>query len=150
MSCSVNATLPLYHKFSIDHNLGLGGLSGNQETTKLHPCRGGFNTVYGRNYNIKHPNNTAETVEIISACNSDISVSDQLITATDPVYSVCTLYTGNINKKIDLKVTTTTTAEVLVDATTTNDIPTITSRPTPETTMVTIIIMRATNSQPSY
>ena len=63
--------------------------------------RGGFATVHGSSLEITTSNifnNTAETGEVISACNSDISVSDQLITATDPVYSVCTLFSGNINE----------------------------------------------------
>ena len=103
--------------------------------------RGGFATVHGSSLEITAINifnNTAETGEVISACSSDISVSDQLITATDPIHSVCTFYSGNINE-IDFEVTTTNTTEALFDTTTTADMVT-------ETKAVT---MRATTSQPT-
>ena len=107
--------------------------------------RGGFATIFGSSLEITTSNifnNTAETGEVISAYCSDISVSDQFIISTDPIYSVCTLYsTGNVNET-DPDVTTTTAPEALVDTTTT----TTTSRPSPETTMVT---MRATTSLPT-
>ena len=97
--------------------------------------RGGFATILGSSLEITTSNilnNTAEIGEIISACNSDISVSDQLNTTTDPVYSVCTHYGGDINDT-DLEVPTTTTTEALVETNTTTDTPTTTSeRPTPE------------------
>ena len=89
-------------------------------------------------------NNTAETGEIISECNSNISVSDQLFSTTDPIYSVCTLYSGNINE-IDIEVTTPTTTVTEVDTTTVTDIATTTNRPTAEITMV----MKATTIQPT-
>ena len=98
--------------------------------------RGGFATVLGSSLEIATTNtfnNTAEKGEIISACNSDILVSDQLFMATDPVYSVCTLFNGSINDTYDFEATTTTT-ETLVDTTTTIDIPTTTSGPSPATT----------------
>ena len=62
--------------------------------------RGGFATVHGSSLEITTSNifnNTAETGEVISTCSSDISVSDQFTIATDPVYSVCTLFSGNID-----------------------------------------------------
>ena len=66
-------------------------------------------------------NNTAETGEVISACSSDISVSDQLNTTINPDNPMCTPYSGNINE-IDCEVITTTTTEALVDTTTAIDI----------------------------
>ena len=90
-------------------------------------------------------NNTAETGEVISECNSDISVSDRLFSTTDPIYLVCTLYSGNINE-IDIEVTTPTTTVTEVDtATTVTDITTTTNRPTAETATV----MKATTIQPT-
>ena len=94
-------------------------------------------------------NNTAETGDIISAGSSDISVSDQLDTTTDPDNPMCTLYRGNINE-IDVKVITTTTTEarILVDTTTAIDIPGTTSRSTPDHEMTTIT-MKPIASQPT-
>ena len=103
--------------------------------------RGGFATVHGSSLEITTSNifdNTAETGEVISACSSDISVSDQFTIATDPVYSVCTHFSGNIDDT-DLEPTTTATASTQVDTTTIADISTTTSRAiaTSETTTTT-------------
>lgn len=103
--------------------------------------RGGFATVLGSSLEIATSNilnNTAEVGEVISECNSDISVSDQLFSSTDPVYAVCTLYSGNSNDPADLEVTATSEPSVY---TTTTDNPAATNRHTPET-----ITMRATTS----
>ena len=81
--------------------------------------RGGFATVHGSLLEITTSNifnNTAETGEVISACSSDISVSDQFNIAKDPVYSVCTLISGNIDDT-DLEPTTTATTDTPVDTT---------------------------------
>ena len=62
--------------------------------------RGGFATILGSSLEITTTNifnNTAESGKVISACTSDITVSDQLLTSTDPTYSVCTLFNGDIN-----------------------------------------------------
>ena len=109
--------------------------------------RGGFATVHGSSLEITTSNifnNTAETGEVISACNSDISVSDQLTNATDPVYSVCTLISGNIGDT-DLEPTTAATTDTRVDTTTIADISTTTNRAmaTSETSVTT------TTSQPT-
>ena len=116
------------------------------EISSNNATKGGFATILGSSLEIATTNifnNTAEIGEIISACNSDILVSDQLFTATDPIYSVCTLISGDVNDTYDFE-TTTNTTEALTDTTTTTDIPTITSRPTPETTTLS-----ATTSQPT-
>ena len=103
--------------------------------------RGGFATVHGSSLEITASNifnNTAETGEVISACSSDISVSDQFTIATDPVYSVCTLVSGNIDDT-DLEPTTAATTDTRVDTTTIADISTTTKRAmaTSETTVTT-------------
>ena len=67
---------------------------------------------------------------------------------TDPVYLLCTLYSGNVNET-DCEVTTTNTTEALVNTTTTADILTTTSRPTPETTTVTMIALNSQPTEPS-
>ena len=98
--------------------------------------RGGFATVHGSSLEIFTTyifNNTAEVGEVISACNSNISISDQLFTATDPVYSVCTLVSGNINDTFDFEATTTPT-KAPVNTTSTTDIPAISSGPSSATT----------------
>ena len=112
--------------------------------------RGGFATVTVLGSSLEVPltnifNNTAETGELISSCNSDISVSDQLVTATDPIYSACTLISGNVNDT-QVEVITTDITEAQVDTTTTvtAGIPTTTNRPTTETTM-----SRPSNSLPT-
>ena len=96
--------------------------------------KGGLATLLGSSLEITTSNilnNTAEAGEVVSACNSNISVSDQLSTSTDPIYSVCTLIGGNVNEN-DLDVITTTKA--LLDTTMTTGIPPTTSRPTPAET----------------
>jgi predicted outer membrane repeat protein len=121
--------------------------------------RGGFATVLGSSLEITTSNifnNTADTGDVISACSSDISVSDQFTIGTDPVHSVCTLFSGNVND-IDLIEATTTEAQIeyttttkatlnvtttsqpididLIEATTTEaQIDTTTTRATTETT----------------
>ena len=104
--------------------------------------RGGFATVHGSSLEITTSNifnNTAETGEVISACSSDISVSDQLTIATDPVYSVCTLISGNIDDT-DLEPTTAASTDTQVDTTTITYISTTTNyraMATSETTVTT-------------
>jgi hypothetical protein len=81
--------------------------------------RGGFATVHGSSLEITTSNifnNTAETGKVISACSSDIAVSDQFTIGTDPVHSVCTLFSGNVN---DIDLIEATTTEALIDTTTT-------------------------------
>ena len=143
--------------FTNNHGDKLGGVmylgrKGSQvkiSRSEIHSnnaTRGGFATILGSSLEISTSsvfNNTAETGEIISACNSDILVSDQLFTATDPVYSVCTLISGDINDTYDFEVTTTTT-EALTNTTATTHIPTTTSRPTPETTTMSTTISQPT------
>ena len=111
--------------------------------------RGGFATVHGSSLEITASNifnNTAETGEVISACNSNLSVSDQLFSSIDPVYSVCTLISGNVNET-DFEVKTPVTTEAMVDTTTTNTLTTgTTHRPPPETVPVT---MKVTTVQPT-
>ena len=100
--------------------------------------RGGFATVLGSSLEITSTNvfnNTAETGEVIRACNSDISVSDHLFRTTDPIYSVCTLFSGDVNAT-----EVTTTSEALADTTTSSDTPTNTNRPIPETTTMSATI----------
>ena len=85
--------------------------------------RGGVIAILGSSLEITRTNifdNTADKGEDISACNSDVTVSEQLLTSTDPVYSVCTLFDGDIN-----------------ETSTTPDLPSTTSRPLPDTTTVT-------------
>ena len=98
--------------------------------------RGAFATVLGSSLEITTSNVLNNTGEIISSCNSDISVSDQLITATNPVYSVCTLYSGDINDYTNLEVTTMTTP---VDTTTTAS----------KTTTVTMSSTTSQHTEPS-
>ena len=78
--------------------------------------RGGFATVIGSSLEITTSvifNNTAETGEVINECNSGISVSDQLYSTTDPIYSVCTLISGYINDTSDLLMHATTEADTV-------------------------------------
>ena len=67
-------------------------------------------------------NNTADAGAVVSACNSDVTVSEQLLTSTDPVYSVCTLYDGDVNTSFTN------------EASTTKDFPSVTKRPDSHTT----------------
>jgi hypothetical protein len=95
--------------------------------------RGGFATVHGSSLEITTSNvfnNTddSETGDVISACNSDISVSDQFTIGTDPVHSVCTLFSGNVND-IDLIEATTTEAQIEYTTTTKATTETTTSQP---------------------
>ena len=82
--------------------------------------RGGFAAILESSLEITMSsifNNTAETGDVISACSSDIPVSDQLNTTIDPDNPMCALYNGNINE-IVREVITTTITEAQVDTTT--------------------------------
>ena len=106
--------------------------------------RGGFATILGSSLEITKTNivnNTAESGEVISACNSDITVSDKLLTFTDPTYSVCTLFNGDINETDSIYEVTTTDTPF---TTTTTDVPDTTSGLMPNTTP-----MSATTSLPT-
>ena len=78
---------------------------GRSDVSSNNATRGGFATVLGSSLQITASNilnNTAEIGEVIRACSSDISVSDQLIIDTDPAYSVCT-FTVEMLMKLILK-----------------------------------------------
>ena len=97
--------------------------------------RGEFATILGSSLEITTTsifNNTAELGEVISACHSDITVSEQLLTSTDPTYSVCTLFNGDINETDSIYEAMTT--DTLFTTTTTDILDTTTSGLMPKTT----------------
>ena len=62
--------------------------------------RGGVVFIAGSTLEVNHTNlfnNSANLGEVISACNSDVILSDPLKAADDPLQSVCTHYDGNVN-----------------------------------------------------
>ena len=73
--------------------------------------RGGVIAILGSSLEITETdifNSTADAGEAISACSSDVTVSEQLLASMDPVYPVCMLFDGDVNDTSSMSEASTT------------------------------------------
>ena len=111
--------------------------------------RGGVIAILGSTLEIDGADifeNTAELGEVISACNSDVTVTNpEFLASQDPIYSFCTLYNGSnttISRTTEQATPTTdiTTDTTMTAASTTAESDTLTTTLSPTDDVITISI----------
>ena len=101
--------------------------------------RGGVIAIIGSTLGMNGANifeNTAELGEVISACNSDVTITNpEIPVSPDPIYSFCTLYnSSNTTASQTTEQTTPTTGIISTAPSTTTERDTLTTTTPPPTT----------------
>ena len=113
--------------------------------------RGGVIFIAGSSLEVNQTNfinNSADLGEVISACNSEVILSDQLSSTIDPVQEVCTHYDGNVNVSETFQaITTTASPQNATDVTTMTPLTIQTDASVTVTAIATIQTERSTTSQ---